>query len=193
MTLTFKRFITATALIIAVILPSSAQFRFGLRAGATVNKFHMSKDIVSSENRTGFTGGITTEFTVPIVNLGFDASLLYTRRAVEIDDKTTSNRDYINIPVNFKYKLSLPGVGAIVAPYVTTGPDFSFLISKRNFDNAWKNRKFDTAWTFGFGLELLKHLQIGASYGIGLTKSASSDNALYGSNRFWTVAASYYF
>ncbi len=199
-----SRIFALAALLIAVALPTSAQFRFGLRAGMSVNKLHLNKEIASSDNRTGFTGGVTAEFTVPVINLGFDASVLYARRTITIDEETTyggnagktmtDHRDYIDIPLNLKWKIGVPVIGKIVTPFLTTGPDFSFLISGRNVDNALRNKKFDASWAVGAGVELLSHLQIAANYGFGLTKSVSGDDALYsGKNRCWTVTASYYF
>ncbi len=202
----FKRILAAVVLVSACVAPASAQFRFGLRAGMAVNKLHFDKEVVNSSNRTGFTGGLTCEFTVPIVNLGFDASVLYARRSMEVATEgsansnalgttvSVANRDYIDIPLNLKWKIGIPVISRIITPFITTGPDFSFLISGKNVSNAWRNKTFDTAWTVGAGVELVRHLQLAANYGFGLSKSASGDDAIYsGKNRCWTVTASYYF
>ncbi|MDE5970585.1 MAG: PorT family protein [Muribaculaceae bacterium] len=195
-----KRIFAAVALVCAVALPSSAQFRLGARAGIAVNSLHASEKTFDSSNRAGFTGGLTTEFTVPLIGIGVDASVLYARRTVEFtDDNGTAskNNDYINIPINLKYKITLPVVGKIIAPFITTGPDFSFLVSGRSFKGSFeqlKQRKFDTAWTVGAGVELISHLQIAANYGFGLNNQVSGKSALYSSkNRCWTITASYYF
>lgn len=192
-----KRIFAAVALVCAVALPSSAQFRFGVRAGLAVNSLHASEKTFDSSNRAGFTGGITSEFTVPVIGIGVDASVLYARRSINYTDdngSTSKNNDYINIPINLKYKLSLPAISKIIAPFITTGPDFSFLVSGRNLSGALKQRKFDTAWTVGAGVELLSHLQVAANYGFGINNQVSGKDALYGSkNRCWTITASYYF
>lgn len=193
----FKRIFAALALICAVALPSSAQFRLGVRAGLAVNSLHASEKTFDSSNRTGFTGGLTCEFTVPVIGLGFDASVLYARRAIEYtvgETHEAKNNDYINIPVNLKYKFGLPVVGKIITPFLTTGPDFSFLVTGRNLNGALRQKKFDTAWTVGAGVQLLSHLQIAANYGFGLNNQVSGKDSLYSSkNRCWTVTASYYF
>ena len=54
------------------------------------------------------------------------------------------------------------------------------------------------AWNFGFGVQLLGHLQVGASYGIGMTKAFEKIGAvegvdIQGKNRYWTVTAAYLF
>ncbi len=187
-------------------------FQWGVKGGVTVNSFKFSEDMFDSSNRCGFTAGLTTKFTVPVVNLGFDASLMFTRRSVSVQEeietsnpgqytyqKYNVNTNYIEIPINLRYDFGLPVIGKFVTPFLTTGPDFSFLLSKENADNALTKKKFDFAWNFGFGLVLVNHLQLHASYGLGLNNAASSGDALYGTNlgdmknRFWTVTAAYYF
>lgn len=209
-----KRFVIVALVAMAAVVPASAQFRFGLKAGVAVSELKLNKDVFDSSNRAGFTGGIMAEFTVPVVNLGFDASVLYASRSVEAaytDNGVTvtknDTRSYIDIPINLKWKIGLPLVGNIITPFITTGPDFSFLCSKQNFDNAWNSRKFDVAWNVGAGVQLVNKIQIAASYGFGLTNSVSGDKSLNGStvgndlkdfnfkgkNRFWTITLAYLF
>lgn len=192
----------------------AAGFKFGIKGGVTVNDFKFNESMFNSENRCGYTFGLMTKFTVPVINIGFDASVMYTHRSTKIQDIYTTdpttgtailapgynmNTNYIEIPINFRYDLGLPVIGNIVTPFLTTGPDFSFLLSKQNAANAWERKKFDFAWNFGFGLMFVNKIQLHASYGLGLNNAASSEAALYGSNlgdaknRFWTVTAAYLF
>lgn len=192
-----KKAILVIVAAMACVVPASAQFRFGLKAGAAVSSLKLNSDLLNSDNRAGFTGGVMVEFTVPVLNIGMDASVLYAGRSIEVENATgeitKDTRNYIDIPVNFKWKLGLPIVGKVISPFLTTGPDFSFLCSSQNFKGAW-NRKFDVAWNVGLGLELFRHAQVAASYGFGITNSVSGDNALYkGKNRVWTVTLAYLF
>lgn len=192
-----KKAILVIVVAMTCVVPASAQFRFGLKAGAAVSSLKLNSDLLNSDNRAGFTGGVMIEFTVPVLNIGMDASVLYAGRSIEVENAlgevTKDTRNYIDIPVNFKWKLGLPIVGKVISPFLTTGPDFSFLCSSQNFKGAW-NRKFDVAWNVGLGLELFRHAQIAASYGFGITNSVSGDNALYkGKNRVWTVTLAYLF
>ncbi len=197
-----KKLLIALVVAVASVMPATAQFHFGLKAGVAINDLSFNKDALSSDNQAGFTGGVMVEFTVPIVNLGFDASVLYANRAVSLPTVDNAgattydkqNRSYIDIPINFKWKIGLPVVGKFVSPFLTTGPDFSFLLSSENLKNAWESRKFDFAWNVGFGVELLGHAQIAASYGFGITKSVSGDASMYdGKNRAWTITLAYLF
>ena len=39
---------------LALAIPAQAQIHFGVKAGLNVSKLHLSKDIVSKDNRAGF-------------------------------------------------------------------------------------------------------------------------------------------
>jgi len=207
-----KRILIAIVAVITTAGAATAQFAIGPRLGMEVNSMRFDKTIFDSENRAGFTGGVQVEFTVPIINLGFDASVMYVHRNVQgaadlnagkevlgvLTDKSFRNRDYIEIPINFKYKLNLPVVGKFVVPYAFTGPSFAFLCSKKAITEAYKNKSVDIAWNFGIGLQFFSHLQIGASYGLGMTKlvetvSDINGTVIDGKNNYWTVTAAWLF
>ncbi|MBJ2187719.1 MAG: PorT family protein [Muribaculaceae bacterium] len=201
-----KRF-WALALALAVIMPAMAQFRFGVRAGLNVNSLHFNKEIFDENNRAGFTGGVMAEFTVPIIGVGADLGVMYVRRNSQfmqtLADKTTEvqnlNSDYIEIPLNIKYKIGIPAISSILKPYIFTGPSFAFLTSKKHIENFVHDKTCDIAWNFGLGLEFFNHLQVGASYGLGMTKAFQAVNlagdaaGIEGKNRYWTVTAAWLF
>lgn len=200
-----KKFLVGLFIALTVAIPASAQFRFGIKGGATVNDLKFNSSILSNENLCGFTGGAMIELNIPVVNLGVDASLLYARRSIEFHDKSltrTDHRDYINIPINVKWKIGLPVIGKIISPFVSTGPDFSVLCSKQDIDQAWKNRKFDMCWNVGAGVELFEKVQVAANYGFGLTDTATGSDIIDGitsgiklksKDRVWTITLAYLF
>lgn len=201
------RIIAVLAVLIAGIVPASAQFRIGPRVGIAVNKLNFNKDVFDTNNRTGFTGGVEAEFMLPVLGLGVDASLMYVRRSAETDvlnennTTVTANRniDYLDIPVYLKWKIGVPLIGSVVKPYVFTGPDFAFLLSSKNIFPGIESSKCDVSWNFGVGVELLKHVQVGASYGIGMNKAAKATGvvgnaaSIDGKTRCWTITAAYLF
>ena len=202
----FRRFLFSAVAIIAMSISAAAQFSIGPRVGINVNSMHFDSDLFKSENRAGFTGGLQAEFMIPMVGFGFDASVMYVHRVnnATIDTNGTAtapqikDKDYIEIPVNLKYKIGLPVIGKIITPYVFTSPSFAFLTSRKAINEAWKNKSTSVAWNFGFGVQLLGHLQVGASYGIGMTKAFEKIGAvegvdIQGKNRYWTVTAAYLF
>lgn len=197
---TIKHLLLAAVAIIAVAGSANAQFKFGPRVGINVNSLHFNEDVLKSDNRTGFNAGVEAEFTVPIIGVGLDASLMYVRRTQEMGEpiNTTKHCDYFEIPVNVKWKMNIPVIAKLVKPYIFTGPSFAFLTSKRAIDNAYKNKSVDTSWNFGLGLEFISHLQISAYYGIGLNNSiiklpGVTAEPIDGKTHCWTVTAAWLF
>ncbi|MDD2960815.1 MAG: porin family protein [Muribaculaceae bacterium] len=196
-----RKILIIVALTLVSAMPAMAQFSWGPKVGVAVNNLHFNKDIaneiISNDNRAGFTGGLTAELMFPVLNLGFDASVMYVHRSSELDiknigSKTYADRDYIDIPINLKWKIGLPIVGNIISPYLFTGPSFSFLVSDTN--TILKNKSFDVAWNLGVGLQLFRKLQVGASYGWGITKATTGlEEKVEGKNRYWTITAAYLF
>ncbi len=196
-----KRLVLAVIAVIVAAPAVSAQFSIGPRLGLNVNSLHFNEDLIKTDNQAGFTGGLQAEFMIPALGIGLDASVMYVHRTAEVDNDKTS-KDYIEIPVNLKYKLGMPLIGSIVKPYVFTGPSFAFLTSKKAISEFVHSRSSSVAWNFGFGLEFFRHLQVGASYGLGLSKtiaghipgaSGSGNVDIEGKNRYWTVTAAWLF
>lgn len=197
-----KRSLFVIAVVLMSVSASAGGFRFGVKAGVALNSLHFSEDILgdlgNSDNHAGFTGGLMAEFTIPIINLGFDASVMYVHREAIETETAKLKRDYIEIPVNLKYKIGLPIVGNVITPYIFTGPSFAFKTGKSEIKDFVKSKKCDIAWNVGLGVELVKHLQIGASYGFGITKALDlvkdvEAAGIEGKNRYWTVTAAYLF
>ena len=69
-----KHYLMAVALIAAFATPATAQFKFGPRVGVAINQLHFNskamEDVISTDNRAGFTGGLMAEFTAPVIGLG---------------------------------------------------------------------------------------------------------------------------
>lgn len=187
--------------VVAVLLgAATAQagdiFKIGPRVGLTVNEMKFNKSTFDDSNRCGWTGGLMTEFRVPVIGIGADLSFMYVRRNSEV----VKDRDYFEIPLNLRYNLSLPALGSIFTPYLAVGPSVSFLTSKKNIENAYHNKAVDWALNFGLGFQLFKHLDISARYGLGLTKAFRTFGVvdgqpagIDGKNRYWTISAAYLF
>lgn len=199
-----SKLLAGVMLALVSIFPAYSQFSFGPRIGVAVNDLKFNQDILNASNRAGFTGGLTAQFMIPMVNLGFDASVMYVHRSADVSldivDQIgniipqNEGRDYIDIPINLKYMIGLPVVGKIVSPYIFTGPSFSFLVNKQAAEDAWKNKSVDIAWNVGAGVQLFSHLQVGASYGWGITKAVTDrTEKIEGKNRYWTITAAYLF
>ncbi len=199
-----KSIVVALAMVLVVASSANAQLRFGVKAGLNVSNLHFSEELLDSDNKAGYNAGLMLECMLPIANIGVDASVMYVHRAGEeilkVDGgKLDTSRDYIEIPVNLKWKIGIPAVGSLVTPYIFTGPSFAFLTKKEDIKNAYENKTFDVAWNVGAGVQLFKKLQVGASYGFGLTKAVEAFSGdvnaagIEGKNRYWTVTVAYLF
>ncbi|MBQ2163585.1 MAG: porin family protein [Muribaculaceae bacterium] len=193
------KIIVIIAIVAIAVIPAQGQVRFGVKGGITINELKWDKNILSSENKAGFTGGLMLEVGLPVVGLGIDGSVLYAHRENEMYmDGIKLKRDYIDFPINVKYKIQIPVISKIFAPFVSTGPDFALLLSDSDTGD-FKTRKWNTSWNVGFGAELFRKLQIHANYGIGLTKAFEYINkevestTVKGKDKYWTITAAYLF
>ena len=199
-----KRIVAVVIACVAIAVPASAQFAFGIKAGINVEDVSFNKDIIPDayDNHTGWTAGVMAEFSLPILGLGADASVMYANRKSAIADK---NLSFIDVPINLKWKINVPVVAKIVKPYIFTGPSFAFLANKDAIVDAWEHQTVDVDWNLGIGVELFSHLQIGASYGWGLTNTIQVADKYVGSGigsglteiegkaNCWTITAAYLF
>lgn len=212
-----KRFFIALVALVMTIGVAGAQVRFGIRAGANFNKLHWDTEAnLDPKNSCGWNAGVMAEFTVPIVGLCFDASLLYSRMnnaishtysdaesaiigaALGEDPDMDYGKNFLEVPINIKYKFQIPMVASVFAPYIFTGPSFAFKLDKSIMD-----RTFQAAWNVGIGVELIRHLQISGSYGFGMNNVAKNifeNNGILGDvaklkakNNYWTVSAAWLF
>lgn len=208
----FKHLLVVALVAIFAVGQANAEFKFGVKVGANFSSMHLNsewKETFKSENTAGFTGGVMTEFTVPLIGIGVDVSLMYTHVKNELKssegqnfEEGTVGKNFLEIPLNLKYKLDLPVVNNIVRPMVFTGPTFAFKLDKSIFKDI-QTKTCQIGWNIGLGLEFFKHLQIAGGYTIGMNnvlKLAGNTLPVIGSvnnvklkNNYWTVTAAYLF
>ncbi len=196
--------------VLLLAMPAQAQFRFGIKAGVNISELSFSTSLdeafsktFSSDNITSFTGGVLGEYIAPF-GLGADLGLLYTRKGSELEglfSTATAHIDYIEIPLNLKYRLSLPVINNIVMPFIFAGPSFSFRVADNleEYKEVFKSKDFEVALNVGLGIELFKHLQISGQYGWGLGDALTVMETQYtkalsnAKSRAWTITAAYFF
>lgn len=197
------RRIIKIAFIVAIAMAATStahgQVRFGVKAGITLNELKWDKEVINKENRAGFTAGLMLEIGLPVVGLGIDASVMYAHREDDMYfEDVKLKRDYLDIPLNVKYKIQIPVLCKIISPFVTTGPDFALVLGDTDKGD-FKTRKWNTSWNVGFGAELFRKIQIHASYGIGITKAFEyigkdiDSKPIKGKDKLWTITAAYMF
>ena len=200
---------------VLVSLPAVSQIRFGAKGGVNIANAKIDQALIEDafdvENITGFQVGPTMEAMIPILGLGADIGLLYSQRGFKLKNKINEEHGnarigYIDVPLNLKWK---PSIGPIKL-YVAAGPYVSVKVSQNmglkgllereelNDFFSIKSKTFSAGLNFGGGIELLKHLQIGFNYSMGLTDDYKNDkiNAnsfLHPKSSVWSVLAAYYF
>jgi hypothetical protein len=198
----YKKIILTLIVAILGIGAANAQLRFGVKAGLNLNSLHFNSvsENFNSDNQCGWTAGVMTEFQIPLIGLCFDLSAMYTRMGSEPESAGQDYsiaKNFLEIPLNIKYKFGLPLVGNIIAPYLYTGPSFAFRLDKNTL-NSFQSKTCQTAWNVGVGVELIKHLQIQGSYGFGMNNVSKIIGAvdpvtIKAKNNYWTVTAAYLF
>ncbi len=204
----FKKVILTLLIAILGMGAANAQLRFGVKAGLNLNSLHLSnvKDNLKDDNKCGFTAGFMTEFQIPVINLCFDLSAMYTHMSSDITEGKEDvglAKNFIELPINIKYKIGLPLVSKIVTPFIFTGPSFAFRLDKNKKDvtKFIQTKGTQTVWNIGIGVELIRHLQIQGGYGFGINNiakhvaDANAINAKFSKlrNNYWTVTAAWLF
>ncbi|MDL2278146.1 PorT family protein [Parabacteroides sp. OttesenSCG-928-G07] len=187
------------ALVALIAIPAQAQLRFGVKGGVNISTISFSKDIIDADNTTGFHLGPMIEANIPLLGMGFDLALLYSQKGMGVGDNSY-HTDYIDIPLNLKWKFGLP----IIKGYLAAGPYASFRVGgEKKWDhlmNQFKAKSFGAGLNFGAGVEIISHLQVGLNYELGLTNNfsakpitSSSVEEKTGKNRGWSITAAILF
>lgn len=183
------------ALVAWMAVPAQAQFKWGIKGGANISSIHFSDlpETFSTDNLTGFHIGPTIELMAPFVGLGFDASILYSQTGMEIGTQKIKS-DYLNVPVNLKWKIGIPAVKVFAA----AGPYIGFRLGGGKIWDVIidevQSKSFSAGLNLGAGVELIQHLQISATYQLGLTDNYSVKQLkIDGKNRGWMISAAILF
>ena len=184
-----------------IAVPAKSQLKFGVKGGLNISSVHLNSDILKADNVTGFQIGPMIETTIPLIGVGLDAAILYSQKGMDVKSETGTSTnvktDYIDVPVNLKWKFGL----LIIKGYLAAGPYIGFRVGGDKF---WeipgsvvgqvKAKNFSAGLNFGAGVELISHLQVGINYGLGLTDNYSAEKYdLNAKNRGWSVTAAILF
>jgi len=198
-----EKWLLPVLMVLLIISTSTlhAQFRIGIKGGANIATVKFNKDVLNSENVTGFHIGPVFEF-IPEAGLGVDFGILYSQKGFYANDDSFVS-DYIEVPVNLKMKIGLP----LISPYFAAGPYVNFLVGgdkKRNIGDFLKNidgqvkaKTFGAGLNFTAGAEVLSRIQIGLTYNWGLTDNYSTRSGnisdFTGKPHTWMISATLLF
>lgn len=192
-----KRIYTIVSVIIlgfASSLTAQAQggLRWGIMGGANFSKFSTNKEELKSDLFTAFHVGPMVEYELPIFPLALEAGLLYSQKGANFGDDgkdfLSFKSNLIEIPVNVKgYVFSIPAARF----FILAGPSFNFVlntnINKINADkiNDIKANKMGIGLNAGLGVEVLKYLQISATFNAAMSDSYKLESASKSFNDFF--------
>ena len=210
-----KRFVSLALIAFSVFSSVSARadepLKFGLKAGLNVSDFHFSSDVFDKTNQAGWFFGPTVKFTLPVVGLGMDASVLYDYRSAKLDyesEEKTVKQQQIAVPVNVRYAI---GLGSTANIFFFAGPQVAFNVGGKDFQwtkgSNYALKKSNFSINLGFGVTALKHLQVSANYNVACGKTAdvtwkSATQAAGGAlglnkksshNNSWQIGVAYFF
>ena len=199
----------ALSFLISVPVHADEPLKFGVKSGLNVSDFYFDSDVFDKSNQVGWFFGPTVKFTLPVVGLGMDASVLYDYRAAKLDYATmtqTVKQQQIAIPVNARYSI---GLGSVASIFFFGGPQIAFNIGEKEYQwnmkstYALKNSNFSV--NLGFGVTAFKHLQVSANYNIACGKTGHATwktatdaatsvfNKKGSRNNSWQVGIAYFF
>ena len=189
--------LVAVAMMVAV--PSHAQVKYGLKGGLNITDMSLNNDVFKTENRTGFFIGPTVMFSLPVVGLGVDASVLYDQREAKVENSDEKiKQQAVNVPINLRYGL---GLGNTASIYFAAGPQFGFNVGDSEHKllegSTWKLN--GSTFSVNVGFMIMNHVQIGANYNIVCGKTGELEvvegvkTAFNGRANAWQIHAAYYF
>lgn len=163
-----------------ISIGAKSQFSWGARVLIPFNieSFdfrNISLESVSIETKQYFYAGITAEAILPVVGLGVEGSALITMNSISVEEIDKNFRQgYLNIPINLKYRLCMPGLEKFISAHITIGPYFNIKIIGNNIrfgeiDSELKKivfepKPYNWGMNYGFGFNFFKTLQIGVNY-----------------------------
>lgn len=185
----------------------AAQNRWGVVAGVDYTDLKFDQNLFAVDQQVGATVGVTGELMIPGIGFGFDAAFLYTQRGAKLhlgERKVWADQGfgdercmlhYIEVPIHLKFKFkNLGGFEHTLMPILFAGPEFSFLVGHNNID-ALKYAGGEFGLNVGVGAEIVKKVQVNASYCWGLSyalKTKQLDDFI-AKNRTWKLSCTYFF
>jgi hypothetical protein len=184
--------ILVAAFVMMIAMTATAQTRFGIIAGIVIENEMPSEDEKKNNNQVGYTAGAIVDFDLPVQGLGLEAGAKYTKHTY---GKPSMEQYSVDVPVHVRYRLEVPVVEKVVAPYAFTGPSVSAGVSNK-MPTRLSDVKMSLSWNVGAGVEMFKHVRMAATYSIQVSKTDVVNNGSLVRGKkgnCWTISASYMF
>ena len=197
---------------VGVWLPTMAgtPVRFGLKGGFELTEMNFNASDLRQANRAGFYAGPVAKFSLPVVGLCIDASVLYSQRDLKVDGEKILQKSLL-LGGDLRYGV---GLGNALSIFVNAGPQLSLNVGDDVFywkDDEQNNHQYALqntmiSFNLGLGVSFLRHFEAGIYYNIPAGKTAdftwdkigetlkdTSWNRAKSKTNAWHVAVAYYF
>lgn len=205
-----KKILSIVLLCVAIFGVSSIsaqESRWGVVAGVNMSKLNFDQKLFTIDSKAGATVGVTGELMIPGIGFGVDASMLYTQRGADLHlgerpiwasqgyGVNSCTLHYLEIPLNLKFKFkNLNGFENTLMPILFVGPEFSFLLAHNKLE-ALSYAGGEFGIQLGIGCEILRKVQVNASYSWGMSYAVKTKllDDFSARNRNLKVTATYFF
>ena len=178
-----KKILLTLSLLVSMGFATTARafsFDWGITGGYNLTQLKLKGDMkhnFNSDNRNGWFVGAKANLGLAF-GFGLDGALLYSQQKMNVSDddfysKSETQRT-IAIPLNLKYSI---GLGKYLNIYAATGPQFDFCLNNNSWDitspdytGTFDREKVTTSWNIGAGTRIMKHLDLGIVYNMGISK-----------------------
>lgn len=163
----------AASLALTTAIPGHSQLRYGVSLGGSFPKSSISgAEGYAPVNRSGFRGGLMLEYQSDKSGLAADFAVMYHRFNTKLRNEnsgteTSLGRNFIDLPLNIKYKFWLTSLNNLFAPTLETGPALMVNVDSKH-DNPFKLRRVYPLWNIGVGFDAANILQVKCGYRFGL-------------------------
>ena len=205
-----RKLVVVLAVVLSLPLKAGTPVDFGLKGGFELTEMNFSASDLREANRAGFYLGPVMKFTLPVVGLNIDASLLYSQRDLKVDGEKILQKSLL-LGGDLRYNI---GVGNALGLFVNIGPQLSLNIGDDVFywkDDGQNNHQYALqntmiSFNLGLGVSFLEHFEAGIYYNIPAGKTAdftwdkigedlkdTSWNRAKSKTNAWHVAVAYFF
>ena len=205
-----RRLVVVLAVVLSLPMQAGTPIGFGLKGGFELTEMNFNTSDLREANRAGFYVGPTMKFTLPVVGLTIDASLLYSQRDLKVDGEKILQKSLL-MGGDLRYGV---GIGDALGIFVNIGPQLSLNIGDDVFywkDDEDNNHQYTfqntlISFNLGLGVSFLNHFEAGIYYNIPAGKTAdftwdkvgedlkdTSWNRAKSKTNAWHVAVAYFF
>lgn len=204
--------VAAAVLLFVCVVSLHAQIRVGVRGGVVLDNSKIGYPDVKNETKTGFDGGLTLDFSLPLLGWNINTGASYANRGFSLKHERGLNNEglmtgetyhftthSLEIPVNIRKEFNL----IAVKPFVQTGLYGSYILSGKVKDSETSHSikfeddsdKFTTGANIGVGCVFISKISLLANYSIGFSKNKYTfgESTVSRRNRSCTFSLGYLF